>query len=150
METLQEAKQRLRSNFHKGTDCPCCGQFVKLYKRKLTSSMAYGLLLLKDKTEWTHVENYFKTLDIPSSIRGDISKLVYWKMLERQEGKREDGSNRIGYYRITQLGINFVNNMQDVPSHVLIYNNKFQGYSDTRTNIVKFLGNKFNYSELMK
>ena len=29
-----------------GLDCPCCGQFAKIYKRKLNSEMAFGLIRL--------------------------------------------------------------------------------------------------------
>ena len=44
METIKEAKEHLRNNFEEGIDCPCCGQFVKLYKRKLNSGMAATLI----------------------------------------------------------------------------------------------------------
>ena len=33
--TLEEAKQFLRDRFENGAECPCCKQYVKLYKRKL-------------------------------------------------------------------------------------------------------------------
>ena len=46
IETVKEAKTFLRKNFDQGIDCPCCGQFVKKYKRKLNSSMAYALILI--------------------------------------------------------------------------------------------------------
>jgi hypothetical protein len=148
-KTIQEGKEYLRENFDKGVSCPCCGQFVKLYKRKLTSSMAYGLILMSKTNGWVHLENYFKGLNIPSSIRGDMSKLVYWQLLQKQIGKREDGSNRTGMYKITDKGKMFVNGQIEVNSHVLLFNNKLQGFSNELINIKKSLGNKFNYNELM-
>jgi len=36
--TILEAKQLLKDNFAQGIECPCCGQFVKRYKRKLNST----------------------------------------------------------------------------------------------------------------
>jgi hypothetical protein len=151
--TLGEVKQYLKANWIKGTHCPACNQSVKLYQRPLTSSMAYGLILLARENSaedgWIHIENYFKELNIPSSIRGDISKLVNWKMLERFEGTREDGSNRVGVYRVTENGRRFVRGQLQVYSHILIYNNEFKGFTGNLVGIKEALGKKFNYNELM-
>ena len=54
-----------------------------------------------------------------------------------------------GYWKITQKGIDFVNNKIQVPSHVHIYNGKVLGFADTTTNIIKSLGTKFSFYELM-
>lgn len=153
MQSLQEAKTYLKENYEKGTKCPCCGQFVKLYKRKITSAMALGLIYLAKNTEadeYVHIENFFKKQPVPSSIRGDISKLVFWGLLEKQEGLRADGSSRNGYYKITQLGRNFVHGLVTVSKNIFIYNNKVIKRSDELINIETALGNKFNYRELMK
>ena len=151
--TLTEIKQYLKDNWVKGTHCPACNQSVKLYQRPLTSSMAYGLILLARENGaedgWIHIENYFKELNIPSSIRGDISKLVNWNMLERFEGVREDGSNRVGVYRVTDKGRRFVRGELEVYSHILIYNNEFKGFAGEPIKIKAALGKKFNYDELM-
>lgn len=42
--TIEEAKQLLKDNWEKGIECPCCTQFVKLYKRPLYSAQAYSLI----------------------------------------------------------------------------------------------------------
>ena len=153
--TLEEAKKMLRENFDTGIECPCCGQFVKKYNRKITSAMAYGLILLyqynkKNPGEWVHVENYFKSLNIPSSIRGDISKLRYWHLIEKKSEIREDGSNRNGYYRIDNLnGISFVENRKRVSARAYIYNQRVYGFSPETVTIAECLGKKFNYKELM-
>ena len=44
--TLEQAKEWLRVRFNEGAECPCCLQHVKLYRRPITSSMAYVLILL--------------------------------------------------------------------------------------------------------
>ncbi len=156
MDTLQAAKDQIRENFDKGSSCPCCGQFVKLYKRKLTSAMAYALVEIykenkRNDMSFFHVEKHFKKLDgLPASIRGDFAKLRYWHLIEPLKGEREDGSKRIGYYRITGGGINFLKYGLKVPSHVFLFDNKLQGKSETLTNFRESLGNKFNYDELMR
>ena len=34
IETIKEGKEYLRKNFNEGVNCPCCNQFVKLYKNQ--------------------------------------------------------------------------------------------------------------------
>lgn len=154
--TIQEGKAFLRENFEKGAKCPCCDQYVKLYKRKLTSAMVYGLMLIakahpsKYDKSWLHVEDYLKSLDIPASIRGDIAKLKLWGFLLPAEGNREDGSPRNGYYQLTQQGRDFVKGRITAFSHVLIYNNSFRGFEGEQITVQEALGSKFNYDELMK
>lgn len=152
MNTVKEAKEYLRRNFEKGARCPCCGQNVKLYKRKLTSAMAYALILIKKSGHkgFFHVENYLKDQDCPSSIRGDFAKLSLFGLIERHVGKREDGSNRNGHFRITDAGMDFVSGKMSVKSHVHIYNNIVMGFSDTTITIREALGKKFDYQELMR
>ena len=154
MDTLQQAKDDIRENFEEGSDCPCCGQFVKLYKRKLSSAMAIALIEIykRDyrKAGFFHVEDYFKSLPhLPSSIRGDFSKLRYWDLIRKEEGEREDGSNRVGKYRITDKGRAFVRNHISVSSHVFLFDNKLKGFSEKEVLIGECLGSKFNYNELM-
>jgi hypothetical protein len=148
---LSEAKFFLQENYENGCECPACGQYAKKYTRKITSSMAYGLILLvkSNKTDFFHVEDFLKLQNCPSSIRGDISKLRYFGLLEKLELIREDGSNRAGYYKVTQKAIQFVNNLTTVPESCFIYNDTLLGFSENHVNIVGALSNKFNYNELM-
>lgn len=146
-DTLQEAKQYLRDNWHKGVNCKCCGQFVKLYKRKFGSLQAQALIMmyqLHQESEWVHVREIIEKLN----IHGDFSKMAYWKLIEEKENTSSDKKNS-GYWKITEIGKQFVLNSIEIPSHVFVYNAKLQGYSETKTNIVKSLGEKFSYKELM-
>ena len=43
----------------------------------------------------------------------------------------------------------FVENKIEIESHVYLYDAEFLGHSDTKTNVIECLGNKFNYQELM-
>jgi hypothetical protein len=152
-QTLGEARQHLRDHWEEGTPCPCCRQLVKQYKRKLNSAMAYGLILVsraKADDGWVHIERYFKSLNIPSSIRGDMSKLKFWGLLEAKEGEREDGSTRLGFYRITDKGRQFVNGQISVQERVKLFNQKFYGFDGDEITIKQALGSKFDYNELME
>jgi len=151
LNTIGQAKAHLRDNIKKGINCPCCGQYVKMYTRKVTSAMAYGLILLvKSKSEdYFHIENYLKEQNCPSSVRGDISKLRYFKLIKKLEGIRDDGSKRVGYYKVTERGKDFVRGLITVPESVMIFNKKTYGFSENHINIHQALKNKFNYNELM-
>jgi len=96
-----------------------------------------------------HVEDYLKTQDCPSSIRGDFSKLTHWRLIAKLDEKREDGSPRSGYYRLTLFGIMFVKNELEVPEYMEFYNGHKFGEAEKKICIMGALRNKFNYNELM-
>jgi hypothetical protein len=134
----------------KGTRCPMCNSFLKLYKRKLTSSMAYALILFyrSGNQDWIHAENYFKGLDnIPYSIRGDFPKLRFWGLIEKKSGEKDDKNPDNGYYRISDSGIAFVKYKVKVPVHALIYKNVVEDFSSELMDIKQALGKKFRYDE---
>lgn len=133
-----------------GFKCKCCGQYCKLYTRKLNSSMALVLLLIwkSGKTNYIHVENFLKELN-RANLRADFHKLVWFNLLERKKELREDNSPRNGFYKITGRGIAFAGNKLTVPKCVKIYNNHFEGFEGEQVNIIQALGEKFNYQELI-
>lgn len=146
-KTLEEAQQYLRANFEKGIGCPCCGQFVKKYKRKLAATPSRMLIRLYELGgNWNHVKLIAK--DISGTGTGDFSKLAYWKLIEEQPNDDSNKKNS-GYWRITHEGRLFVENKITLASHVYVYNTKCLGFSDKHINIITSLGKKFNYAELM-
>lgn len=133
-----------------GYRCPCCGQYVREYARKITSSMARVLIILyrNGNFDYIHVENLLKSLN-KSHLRADFHKLRYWGLLKKKVENREDGSARNGFYQITTSGIWFVEEKITVQEKILIFNNEFKGFSGEQINIHQALGNKFSYKELM-
>lgn len=156
--TLEQAKQVLRDGWVEGVECPCCTQFVKQYHRKITSSMAYGLVLIyryfetHPEEQYVHISDYLNGLDLPGAIRntGDITKLKYWGLIEEKPEMRDDGSKHAGYWSITELGRQFAKGETTVQSHAKIFNSKSYGLVGEPTTIQEALGEKFNYTELMK
>jgi hypothetical protein len=159
--TLAEAKKWLRARFGKGATCPCCNQFVKLYKRPFNKSMAYVLLLIAcyfqgdPVEEWLHVPSYISEMvsDHPrraAAVRGDWAKLKFWGLIEEKPDVRADGSPRVGYWKLTSLGRQFVKRQVKVPSHVYIYNGEpLQRVVEELITIDDALGTEFNYDEIM-
>jgi len=160
--TLVAAKKWLRARFGKGAACPCCNQFVKLYKRRMSKSMAYVLLLMESYfrgdivDEWLHVPSYISEMvaDHPQRaavIRGgDWAKLKLWGLIEEKQDVRKDGSPRVGYWKLTPLGRQFARRQVKVPGHVYIYNGEpLQRVVEEQITIDDALGTEFNYDEIM-
>lgn len=155
--TFDLVKQNFQAKLEDGTHCPCCGQFAKVYKRKLNSAIALGLVLLQqrlslDPSEWVHAEQFFKTHPRATSTLwggGEFSKARYWNLIELADGQRPDGSKRIGLVRLTQLGREFARGLCTVSKYVVVYNGEAHGLSEEQTSIHTALGDRFSYSELM-
>lgn len=161
--SLAEARLWLLGKMDKGAECPCCHQYAKIYRRKLTSSMAYALILIcryyrnlrepRGLDEWLHVPEWLsKTSKFGATVRGgDWAKLVYWDLIEAQHGEeRDDGSSRVGYYRLTEKGLRFVKGECRVPRVALVYNQRLLRMDDDKTlDIREALTEKFDYGELM-
>ena len=113
--------------------------------------MAYGLIILVNSgnKNYFHIEDYLKRQNCDSAIRGDIVKLKYFGLIEPRVETREDGSDRNGYYKVTEKAISFVNRKIKVPKYFNIFNNKLMGYSEEQVDIADALNNKFEYEKLM-
>ena len=135
MEKINQAKEYLRENFKKGVNCPCCGQFVKLYKRKLNSGMAIALFHIYKQGSWINVKDYMRKNSLPNNH--DWTLLRYWGLIEESADKVDESKKNNGVWRITEKGAKFIEKKITVNSHILLYNNKFTGYSDTSTDIEK-------------
>ena len=150
MTTLKQAKNYLRENFDEGTKCPCCGQFVRLYKRRLNSSMSRALVWISgasqsSKDGWVDVlakapKWLTKTNQHPT--------LRWWGLLERMPND-ESHKKHSGVWRPTKKGIAFALGETRVPQYIFHYNNKVIGQSDELITISEAFGVKFDYQEMM-
>lgn len=136
-------------NADKGYNCPCCGQLCKRYYRKFNANMALALIVLYRNMDkgFIHLENLLA--DKGFKRCGDASYLRHYKLIEAMDKPREDGSKRNGHYKITGLGIMFVEGKSTVQNTYIIYNNKHEGFEGPEISIVDALGKKFDYRELM-
>ena len=140
-----------REELEKGCICAGCGQYAKIYTRKLNASMAASLIKFAryylfnriDKSKFFHEDSI---LSHPENT--DFAKLRFWNLIESRRDFKLDG-NSAGFWRITNLGYDFVAGNIEVPSKIKIYNNEKYGRSEALTTIQKSLGKKFNYRELM-
>jgi hypothetical protein len=137
---LGEAKWMVERNAQEGVGCPCCGRWVKEYRRKLNAGMTAALIwLVGEYTRtgvWVNVQQ-----QAPKSVlrNREIGKLQHWKMVENSGGR----------WRPTQTGIDFVNRLIKVQSHVLLLDNNMRGFSGELVSVDDALSAKFDYDELM-
>jgi hypothetical protein len=155
---LGELREYLKKHAREthGVLCPLCRQLVKVYEREITSTMAYTLILLHQhflkKPDWLHVPTFLtEKSKVGSAVRGgDWAKLRYWGLIEEQVGKRADGSNRAGFYKMTEKGHQFARGDVKVPKSVYLYNDRVLGFDPVNlVGVQECLGKEFDYNVLM-
>jgi len=143
--TIADAKAYMRERVDEGVDCVVCRQFVRRYRRRLHAGQARWLIelvrLYQLQSTWIHFAEVNGTLD--------YAKLRDWGLIE---SKPNDDTTKkdSGYWRPTQLGIDFVYDRESVPSHGVFYNRRCYRLDDSKLiTIRQALGKKFVYPELM-
>jgi hypothetical protein len=144
--TLEEAREWLRERVDKGAKCPCCTQLAKVYKRSVHASMARALILMY------RAGGALDFVHAPTVTRRDSNtetgKLAYWGLLVEADAEREDGG-RAGFYKVTQLGVDFVEGRATIPKYAHTYDGRCLGFSGAQVTIYDALGKRFDYRALM-
>lgn len=153
MQTLSEAIEYVDNNLEKGIECPCCGQYCRLYKRKLNATMAVGLVRMyleykTDPREWLHLPTMAKKYHEIMSREWAMTR--WWGLSEEKPNPDDPKKRCSGYWRLTQKGTLFVVSLVTIPKHVYLFNNSLFAVSDEVTTIEEALGDRFNYAELMR
>lgn len=145
-DTLGDAKDWLRERAEEGEICPCCEQNVKVYHRQIHSSMARDLI--KAYCEFA-IEPFYLPSLLGRYGSSDFAKLRYWGLISEEDLVREDGSNRAGWWHITNDGVRYIRGDLRVAKFARTYNKRLLDLSGPSVDIHDALGKKFNYSELM-
>lgn len=143
---LGAARRLVREFAQQGITCPCCNQYVKVYRRKLTTMTAQALVLMYRQAG----EGWVNLPALLGRKQADEAKARYWGLIQESEDVRDDGSKRAGWWRLTELGVRFVQGRARVPKYALIYNSQLV-YLDLgeTVDIREALGTRFHYDDLM-
>ena len=144
MKTILEAKDHLRKNYESGTSCPCCGQLVKAYKRKLNANMCRALAIIYTRTEhgiYIHVQNEFTTLGLRATAM-DYTYLEKWKFIEVNP-------DQSGHWRITNKGKAFVEDTVVVPAYCLVYGGTVYEWATDYVNMTEALTTRFKLEDVL-
>src|SRR5262245_50953846 len=144
--SLGESRDWLLERVDHGAKCPLCQQFTKVYRRKLTGQTIVVLITMFRK----HAQTWCYLPEMGLS-RGDEAKARYWGLIEPYpDAMREDGSKRVGVWRLTDKGVAFLQGRMRVPKYAKIYDGRCLGLDHTElVDVRDCLGTKFNYEELM-
>ncbi|MBI5117616.1 hypothetical protein HZA56_14155 [Candidatus Poribacteria bacterium] len=149
--TLQEVKDYLHEHQAKGVDCPACDRFVKVYQRNLNAGIVinlFGFYAADREASGNYIHVYELMKSGETYFNMEYAKLGWWKMIEKKphvEGEKKSS----GFWRITEKGRNFADELISVPAKAHIYDDRIVGYSEEHTKIREALGKKFDYQVLM-
>jgi hypothetical protein len=80
---------------------------------------------------------------------GDATLAHHWGLISAQPGERDDGSDRVGWWRLTNNGRNFVLGRLFIRRYAMVYNSACHSHAGKWWSIYDALGNKFDYQDLM-
>lgn len=157
MNTIDEAKAFLKANARgKGATCPCCNQYVKVYRRHITYAMSKSLIMMARATQSSHTGgrpsafiHVGNLLTENKHLNSDWAKFEYWGLIEPMTGDRPDGSNRTGMWRLTDKGWAFVGNRLAIPAWVDVYNKRPLSFAPNEVTIKQTIGTAFDYDAMM-
>lgn len=131
-----------------GMDCPCCGRYAQVYKRRITSTMAAQLVELH-RAGGAGAFVHIKAVVGNRSGAGDFTKLKYWGIIRQAE--HDDPARRdSGLWTITERGLYFMRGMLHLPEYFLVFDDKIIGRSETQVSFEQCFGQHFNYERLME
>jgi hypothetical protein len=150
------ASRFIRERVPEGLHCPACSQFAKVYKRPLRTSWAYGLALIAtapidiiDSQGFLHATKHFNAVGKGTAsasgvaIAGDWQLMRHWRLIE-------SGGEARGMWRVTETGMQFLCKQIQIPSEVLLYNNKLVGFGPRLIRIDEADGDEFDLDAIME
>lgn len=157
--TLKQAKGWLRQRViveKKAQRCPCCLGMNKVYKRKITTTAAVGLLTLY--RHFPHGEFVSKT-DIAKKAKGialnfgggDFSKCRFFSLIIEKPKDFDDDKRSSGYWALTDQGRAFCKKELKLSKYALEFRSKVLGFEGPLLSIEECLGDEgnFSYAEIM-
>lgn len=160
-DTLADARAHVNEERFKpaGVRCPCCDLFVKVYRRKLNSGIALGLIALWKLRNsglpqtYYHVNEIARTLE-RMGVRNQLAAAQiplarFWGLVEEKRNV-DTSKSQSGEWRLSLAGEVFVQGGGVISKYIMIFNNQVLSTSDEKVFIKACLGQHFNYSELME
>lgn len=135
------------SRFAKGASCPCCAQFVKVYKRGFNRTMGRAIIWIANQERGQWVDVARATPKELKSFR-DWDKLMFWGLVERRSSDTA-AKRASGYWRATALGLRFAEGKHRIPKYVKVYNGAWQGFEGVSVAITDIVDG-FDYGKLMR
>lgn len=119
------------------TDCPCCRSHVQVYKRTVSTSQAYWLVLLNkfSKGGQKYVDHKVVSNRLYEALgrnASDYPLMMHWHLIDKSPVEE-------GHYKISPNGIEYLNGKLQIPKYLYFANNKvfkksteLVGFGDTK------------------
>jgi hypothetical protein len=152
VQTLSGARVEFaaaRASGRKRVVCPCCDKPANFYKRKLNSGMVDVLIRIYRAAggspgEIVSIEQIFGSR---KQDHRDWPLLRHWGLVQ-PASRRDSHKNAQGLWRITPLGIAFVEDKIAVAKYIVFIDGE-PTEREGETTVREALGNAFSYPELM-
>lgn len=128
--------------------CPTCGQFAKLYRRRIHKTVALSLMRLykmRGAEHYVHVKKFMGDV----SGTGDIAKAAYWGLIEPMKNHAAH-KRTSGMWMLTKMGVEFVRGEIAIRKFALIYNSRCIDLVGPMIYLKDCIGADFDYQELME
>lgn len=139
--SVDDVRNELRHVLANGESmhCPCCGGNAKVYARPINGTMVAALRAIARST--SGLTNAQIIAITKQAGGGNVSLLQHWRLVDRWPGS---------VWRITPHGRDFLLGRVAVPARVLLYNNQFLGFDDSKDLHVSDLAeNDFSLDEIL-
>jgi hypothetical protein len=126
-------------------NCPCCGRYGQLNEIKINKSMAGALLWLNYAMKncedgWVNIRKYAPRWILKSN---SYSRPKYWGLMEKAIGAGP-------YWRLTAKGLQYVNNMLEIPKTLFVYDDWVVAENEEKTKIRDCFESVFEYQVEMR
>jgi len=146
-------QRKMRPLMDIGVICPCCRRKCKVYKQRISSTMAATLYWMhrrskKNGGKYIRMSRVAPKWAVAAPERARLAKwgLIKAKPLGGEKGRLKNS----GKWKITQKGIDFCKGKIAVEKYVWLLNNVVIERSEETTDLQSCLSNKFDYSALMR
>lgn len=129
-----------------GAICPCCGNFDKVYHRKIPLNTVKSLFRLY-KLNSLEPKAYHSRDFTGSHSGGDFAKIAALGLLSKLKSNNEKKKDS-GYWNITEEGKEFCRGESLIQEKLVIYHNELKGTEGDLKSIRDFWP-EFDYRELM-
>lgn len=129
-------------------DCPTCGRYAQLYRRKFHASMARQLIKLYRLGGTAHYIHASKLILDGVTGSGDFTEAKYWGLIHSRINTDADTKSN-GQWMLSRSGLAFVQGKLRIPAEVTVFDDEVTGESVETISIHEALGDRFNYHELM-
>lgn len=152
--SLEEIRVWLEARVDAGVVCPACKVKSRRYTRHMSDRYVKALTMMEslgrtrgDENGWFKVGEKALGKDICADLYHlNHAKLAYWGLVEKMT-KGHNHQTYSGYWRVTDLGRDFLAGQVKVCTFVKEYRGKAVGFSEEKIDVATANGVAFSFEE---